>query len=213
MGKDRVIVVGAGPAGLMAAGSAAGMGVPTLLLEKMDRAGRKLLLTGKGRCNLTNEDPLPEFIDHFGTNGRFLRQAFAKFFSPELLDFFESLAIQTIRERGGRIFLASGRADDALNALLAWADRQGAILQTYSPVERLVLEGSKVTGVQLKTLPHIASPGADIRSPSRFIPAAPSSWQQEGHLTLIPAQMGMLTAWLGKPDTVSYLSAQPWFPW
>ena len=172
MGQDRVIVVGAGPAGLMAAGQAAKLGVPTLLLEKMDRPGRKLLLTGKGRCNLTNEDPLPEFIEHFGPNGRFLRQAFSRFFSLELLAFFAELDIQTVRERGGRLFLSNGRADEALNALLDWASRQGAILQTHSPVERLVLEAGRVTGVQLKTIPHLAAPGAGIQSPSRFLPAA-----------------------------------------
>ncbi len=171
MGRDRVIVVGAGPAGLMAAGQAAGLGVPTLLLEKMDRPARKLLLTGKGRCNLTNEDPLPDFIDHFGRNGRFLHQAFSKFFAPELLEFFDELGIQSVRERGGRLFLASGRADDAANALQAWAVSQGAIIQNHSPVERLVLESGKVMGVQLKNLPHITAPGAGIHSTSRFLPA------------------------------------------
>jgi monoamine oxidase len=70
MTPGRVIVVGAGAAGLMAAGQAASLGA-SLLLEKMDRPGRKLLLTGKGRCNLTNADSLPEFIEHFGPNGRF----------------------------------------------------------------------------------------------------------------------------------------------
>jgi predicted Rossmann fold flavoprotein len=171
MRPNRVIVVGAGPAGLMAAGQAAGWGAPTLLLEKMDRPGRKLLLTGKGRCNLTNEEPLPDFIDHFGKNGRFLRQAFGRFFSTDLLAFFEELGVPCVRERGGRVFLSSGRADDAVDALLAWISRQGVIIQTHSPVDRLVIEGGKMAGVQLKTLPHIPVPAASIRGPSRFLPA------------------------------------------
>ena len=77
----RVIVVGGGAAGLMAAGQAAGMGAETLVLEKMDRPGRKLRITGKGRCNLTNVADLSDAISHFGSNGRFLRQAFSRFFN------------------------------------------------------------------------------------------------------------------------------------
>ena len=149
MTQAQLIVIGAGAAGLMAAGQAAAAGVPTLLLEKMDRPGRKLLLTGKGRCNLTNEDHLPEFIEHFGPSGRFLRQAFARFFSTELVDFFTELGIATVRERGGRLFLASGRADQAVDALSSWAKRQGAVLQTRTPVESLLVEGGRLIGVHL----------------------------------------------------------------
>jgi predicted Rossmann fold flavoprotein len=172
MWQDPVIVVGAGPAGLMAAGQAAGSGVATLLLEKMDRPGRKLILTGKGRCNLTNEDPLPDFIAHFGPNGRFLRQAFSRFFSQDLLTFFEEMGVYCTRERGGRLFLSSGRADDAVDALRGWATRQGAIIQTHASVERLVLRDGMLTGVQLKTLPHISSPISDLHTSPRFLPAA-----------------------------------------
>jgi predicted Rossmann fold flavoprotein len=160
MTPGRVIVVGAGAAGLMAAGQAAGLGASTLLLEKMNRPGRKLLLTGKGRCNLTNEDPLPEFIEHFGLNGRFLRQAFARFFSADLLAFFSALGIFSVRERGGRYFLSSGRADLAVDALVAWATRQGAVLQARSPVESLLLEGGQVIGVRLSASARPDSPAA-----------------------------------------------------
>jgi predicted Rossmann fold flavoprotein len=159
MTPGRVIVVGAGAAGLMAAGQAAGLGAPTLLLEKMDRPGRKLHLTGKGRCNLTNADTLPDFIEHFGPNGRFLRQAFARYFSTDLLDFFSALGVASVRERGGRYFLSSGNADQAVEALLAWANRQGARLQSRSPVESLLIEGGRVVGVRLSSTARPA-PGA-----------------------------------------------------
>ena len=82
-----VIVVGGGAAGLMAAGQAASLGASTLLLEKMDQPGRKIFITGKFRCNLTNIAPVPEFIEHFNREGRFLRQAFHRFFSRELIAF------------------------------------------------------------------------------------------------------------------------------
>ena len=87
MDNYDVIVIGAGAAGLMAAGQAAGLGAKTLLIEKMERPGRKVRITGKGRCNLTNRAPLEEFITHFGRNGRFLRQAFCRFFSDDLVAF------------------------------------------------------------------------------------------------------------------------------
>jgi predicted Rossmann fold flavoprotein len=145
----QVIVVGGGAAGLMAAGQAAGLGAETLLLEKMNRPGRKLRIAGKGRCNLTNVAPLPEFIAHFGPNGRFLRQAFSRFFTPDLVAFFEELGIRTLTERGGRVFPASGQAQDVVDALVQWVGERGVTLRTRSPVERLLVEGGRVTGVQV----------------------------------------------------------------
>lgn len=91
MPKRQVIVIGAGPAGLMAAGQAAKAGAETLLLEKMDRPGRKLRITGKGRCNLTNVDPIEEAIKHFEPSGYFLRPAFYRFYNDDLRAFFADL--------------------------------------------------------------------------------------------------------------------------
>jgi len=149
MAGRRVIVVGAGASGLMAAGQAAQAGVETLLLEKMNRPGRKLGIAGNERCNLTNLAPLPEFIPHFALNGRFLRQAFSRFFSSELVAFFEELGVRTVTERGGRVFPASGRARDVVNALVQWIGQRGVTLQTRSPVKRLIVEGRRVVGVQV----------------------------------------------------------------
>ena len=148
MTKRKVIVVGAGAAGLMAAGQAAEMGTETLLLEKMNHPGRKLRIAGKGRCNLTNVAPVSEFIAHFGPNGRFLRQTFAQFFNSDLVAFFEELGIRTVTERGGRVFPASGQAQDVVDALVWWVGERGVTLRTRSPVERLLVEGGWVTGVQ-----------------------------------------------------------------
>lgn len=149
MPPRRVIVVGAGAAGLMAAGQAAGSGAHTLLLEKMDRPARKLRITGQGRCNLTNVAPLSDFLDHFGPNGRFLHQAFSRFFVSDLLEFFEELGVPTVTERGGRVFPASEEANDVADALVRWAGRQGVTLRPRSPVERLLVEEGRVVGVQL----------------------------------------------------------------
>ena len=120
MDSTDLIVIGGGPAGLMAAGQAARQGASTLLLEKMARPGRKLRITGKGRCNLTNVAPVEDFIAHFGKNGRFLRQAFARFFTPDLLAFFADLGVETVVERGGRVVIpafAVGRTQEVLARL------------------------------------------------------------------------------------------------
>ena len=149
MTQRRVIVIGGGAAGLMAAGQAAELGAETLLLEKMKRPGNKLRITGKGRCNLTNVTPLSEFIAHFGPNGRFLRQAFSRFFTPELVAFFEELGVRTVTERGGRVFPASGRAQDVVDALVRWVGERGVTLRTRSPVKQLLVEGGRVVGVRV----------------------------------------------------------------
>ncbi len=148
MAERQVIVVGGGAAGLMAAGQAAERGARTMLLEKMDRPGRKLRITGKGRCNLTNIAPLPEFVAHFRPNGRFLRHAFSRFFSPDLLEFFEELNVGTVTERGGRVFPVSDQAQDVVDALLRWIKERGVTLRTGVAVEKLLLEGQQVVGVQ-----------------------------------------------------------------
>jgi len=149
MTERQVIVVGGGAAGLMAAGQAAELGARTLLLERMNRPGRKLRITGKGRCNLTNDAPLSEFIAHFGPNGRFLRQAFSRFLTSELVAFFEELGMRTVAERGGRVFPASGRAPDVVETLVRWIGERGVTLQLRSPVERLLVEEGRVIGVQV----------------------------------------------------------------
>jgi predicted Rossmann fold flavoprotein len=149
MADRRIIVVGAGAAGLMAAGQAAQLGADTLLLEKMRRPARKLRITGKGRCNLTNVAPLPEFITHFGPNGRFLRQAFQQFFVSDLTALFNELGVSTVTEHGGRIFPASGQAQEIVDALVSWARDQGAVLHTRSPVDRLIIEGERVIGAHV----------------------------------------------------------------
>jgi predicted Rossmann fold flavoprotein len=147
MTHPRVIVVGAGAAGLLAAGQAARCGADVLLLEKMDRVGRKLHITGKGRCNLTNIAPLREFMEHFGRNGRFLRDAFSTFFSEDLLALFDELGVPTVTERGGRVFPVSSDAGDVVEALLRWVIDSGAHIQTRARVESLRVQDGRIAGV------------------------------------------------------------------
>jgi predicted Rossmann fold flavoprotein len=142
-----IIVVGGGPAGMMAAGQAAQAGSRTLLLEKMPLPGRKLGITGKGRCNLTNSAEIEEFIAHFGPSGRFLRQAFARFFNHELMDFFETLGLPLVTERGGRVFPGSGQAGDVLKVLHSWLRRCGVEMETSARVDELAVVDGRITAV------------------------------------------------------------------
>jgi predicted Rossmann fold flavoprotein len=134
---------------MMAAGQASRKGADVLLLEKMDRPGRKLRITGKGRCNLTNVADLDAFLAHFGPSGVFLRQAFARFFSADLVGFFEELGVKTVTERGGRVFPASDQADEVADALLGWALARGVTVRTRSAVEQLAadVDGGLAVGV------------------------------------------------------------------
>jgi predicted Rossmann fold flavoprotein len=146
-GKKHLMVAGGGAAGLMAAGQAAHLGADVVILEKMQHPGRKLRITGKGRCNLTNVAPLPEFLDHFGPSGSFLRQAFHRFFTPELLAFFAELGLAVVTERGGRVFPASGKAPDVLAVLEQWLGHCGVQIRTGVPVDHLCIENGRLTGV------------------------------------------------------------------
>ena len=118
-----VVVVGAGAAGLMAACTAAERGRSVLLLEKMDQPGRKLRITGKGRCNLTNTNPLRDTLPHIGSDARFLRNAYGRFFNRELMQWFEDRGVELTVERGNRVYPASGKALDIFLALVGELER------------------------------------------------------------------------------------------
>ena len=144
-----LIAVGAGPAGMMAAGQAALAGARVLLLEKTDAVGKKLSITGQKRCNLTNTLQIPAFIERFGREGRFLRQAFHQFFRDELLAFFTELGVETTVERGGRIFPTNGDAPEVTHKLWQWASDAGVELRTGTRVEHIAVEKGTVQGVTL----------------------------------------------------------------
>ncbi|NCC95112.1 MAG: FAD-dependent oxidoreductase, partial [Opitutae bacterium] len=142
-----LLVIGGGAAGLMAAGQAALAGARVRVLEKMRRPGCKLRITGKGRCNLTNVAPLNDFLAHFGPTGPFLRQAFHRFFTRELLDFLTELGLATITERGGRVFPATGKAPEVVAVMEQWLHRCGVNITTDARVEQLYIDQNRITGV------------------------------------------------------------------
>jgi len=157
MEECDVIVVGAGPAGLLAAGSASQHGARVLVLEKMRQPGRKLLITGKGRCNITHDSDPDEFIRHVHPHGRFLRSAFGHFFSRDILKLLHDRGVETTLERGGRYFPTSNKSSDVLAALLSWLGEWNVEIRCGQKVEKLIVEGSSVKGVQANGKEILAS--------------------------------------------------------
>jgi predicted Rossmann fold flavoprotein len=147
MSPGRTIVIGGGAAGLMAAGIAAQKGSEVILLEKMGQTGRKIGISGKGRCNLTNVAELNDFLSHFGKNGRFLRQCFQQFFAPELIDFFASRNLPMVTERGGRVFPKSGRALDVVRVLNNWLQAERVTVEKTAQVAAILVRQGRVSGV------------------------------------------------------------------
>lgn len=142
-----VIVIGAGPAGLLAAGRAAELGGKVLLLEKMKQEGRKLLITGKGRCNITNNSPISEFIKHVYPDGRFLRPAFSGFFSKDIIELLKKHGVEAALNSDGRYFPVSNRSKDVLQALLLWLKGCKVEIRCGCSVQALITEDNTIKGV------------------------------------------------------------------
>src|SRR3954467_10392126 len=116
--KYDVIVIGGGPSGLMAAAAAGAKGAKVLIIDKGDKLGRKLAISGGGRCNVTNRLPVDELIKHIPGNGRFLYSAFSIFNNEDIILFFNKLGIQLKEEDHGRMFPVSNKAQSVVNVLL-----------------------------------------------------------------------------------------------
>ena len=140
----KVIVIGGGPAGMLAAISAKDNGNEVILLEKMDRLGKKLAITGKGRCNITSSLPsMNQFIENIPGNGRFLYSAFQNFSNKDILKLID---IPTKNERGNRVFPVSDRATDVVEALKR--KLTGVKVITNTKVKRILVKDSQVVGVE-----------------------------------------------------------------
>lgn len=147
MTQYDVIVVGAGAAGLMCAGTAAQRGRRVLVLEKNKKPGRKVMITGKGRCNVTNFCDTQDFLQAVRRNPRFLYSAMGSFSCYEVYGFFEELGVPLKVERGNRVFPESDHAADVVDALTNWVKESGAVIRE-GKVTGLLLEDGKVIGVE-----------------------------------------------------------------
>lgn len=144
----RIVVVGGGASGLMAAGVAGGRGFRVAVLERNREVGRKLRISGKGRCNITNDTDIDGLLAHIPGNPRFLRTAFYRFGPQETMAFFAAHGVITKVERGGRVFPASDDADEVAEALSDFCAGNGVHIHTQVTVRRLVVADGRVTGVQ-----------------------------------------------------------------
>lgn len=143
-----LIVIGGGAAGLMAAGTAAQKGLSVLLIEKMEKGGRKVRISGKGRCNVTNMRTEEECMNHIHGDAEFFRTAYRSFGNKAVFRFFERMGVRLVVERGERVFPKSGNAWDIADALVYWCKDNGVELWFHTKAERILTIGGRVYGVE-----------------------------------------------------------------
>lgn len=182
-----VIIIGAGSSGLMAAVSAGEAGAKTLLLDKGDKLGRKLGISGGGRCNVTNAKELDELIKHIPGNGKYLYSALAKFSNRHIMDFFEKLGIALKEEDNGRMFPVTDKAKTVVDALVGKVRSLGVDILVNSPVERVLYEDGRAVGVRLKSKEEIYGRSVIVAVGGKSVPHTGSTgdgyaWAEEaGH--------------------------------
>ena len=147
MKKRELIIIGAGAAGMMAAAAAAKNGVSVLILEKMERAGRKIRITGKGRCNITNTKDWNEFSTHIHPNPSFFKHSFFSFSNKETIAFFESIGLKCTIERGDRVYPESQLATDVVDKLAGHLKSAGVEIRYNSIVRDIVYEEGHIKQV------------------------------------------------------------------
>lgn len=152
--KTDVVVIGGGPAGLFSAATAAKNGNKVILIEKNEVLARKLRITGKGRCNVTNSADISDFIEMVCSNPSFMYSAFYSFTNQDTMDFFENAGIPLKEERGGRIFPVSDRAKDIAQALIDYAKDNGVVI-LKDIVAKVVAKDNIICGVETKNLRKI----------------------------------------------------------
>lgn len=197
-----VIVIGGGPSGLMAAIAAGEQGAIVLLIDKGDKLGRKLAISGGGRCNVTNRLPIDEIIKHIPGNGRFLYSAFSIFNNEDIIKFFEKLGIELKEEDHGRMFPASNKAQSVVNALLSRLEHLDVQIKTNSPVSDIDFnEGGPIT-VHVKNGQSYTTATAIIAVGSKSVPHTGSTgdgyaWAEKvGHTIteLYPTEVPLTSA-------------------
>ena len=144
----KVIVIGGGPAGMMAAITAAESGNKVILLEKMERLGRKLLITGKGRCNITSSLPIDEFIQNTPGNGQFLYSCFKNYTNQDIIQFLKSQGLEVKEERGNRIFPVTDKSIDVLNCFKKRIDELKIQYKLNTRVEKILIRNNEVLAVR-----------------------------------------------------------------
>jgi len=170
-----IIIIGGGSAGLMAAIAAATHGASAILIDKGEKLGRKLGISGGGRCNVTNAKETDELIRHIPGNGRFLHSALRNFGNRDIMNFFEGLGIALKEEDNGRMFPVSDRAKTVVDALVGEVRRLGVLIKVNAPVADVHYEGGNVAGVRLKNGEYIKGKCVIIASGGKSVPQTGST--------------------------------------
>ncbi len=185
--KYDIIVIGGGSAGLMASVAASENGARVLLVDKGNKLGRKLGISGGGRCNVTNAKEIDELIKYIPGNGRFLYSALANFSNLDIMRFFEDMGIALKEEDNGRMFPVSDKAKTVVDALVSRVRAQGVEIRVNSPVAEVLYEDGAVAGVRLRSGERLRSKAVIIAVGGKSVPQTGSEgdgypWaEQAGH--------------------------------
>ncbi|WP_211653802.1 NAD(P)/FAD-dependent oxidoreductase [Planococcus alpniumensis] len=196
-----IIIIGGGPSGLMASIAAASNGKRVLLVEKGKKLGKKLIISGGGRCNVTNRLPLEEIVRHIPGNGRFMYSPFSVFNNEDIIEFFENLGVALKEEDHGRMFPVSNRAQDVADAMFSEMDRLGVERKLDSPVKSLLMNDNKVTGIRLHSGEEFESHAVVVAVGGKAVPQTGSTgdgypWAEKaGHTVtdLYPTEVPLLS--------------------
>ena len=200
----RVVVIGGGAAGLMAAVIAGREGAKVTLLEKMNYVGKKMGITGKGRCNITNACDMSDFIKNTPGNGKFLYGAYERFTNEDLLQLLHDAGLETKVERGGRVFPASDSALDVRNTFMKVMKHYGVDVHLEEPVKKLLVDDGVVTGVVTDKETYHAD-AVVIATGGKSYPATGST----GDGYMLAAQVGHTITDI-RPSLVPIVTEEPW---
>lgn len=200
-----IVIIGGGPSGLMAAIAASRDGARVTLLDKGNRLGRKLGISGGGRCNVTNANEPEELIRNIPGNGRFLYSALSVFSNRDIVAFFEGLGIRLKEEDRGRMFPVSDKAKTVVDALIGQVRHQGVDIRVNSPVSRVLYRDGRAAGVRLKEGGELLAPAVIVATGGKSVPHTGSTgdgyaWAQEAGHTITELY----------PTEVPITSAEPW---
>lgn len=199
--NENVIIIGGGPSGLMAAIAAGEQGAKVLLIDKGEKLGRKLAISGGGRCNVTNRLTIDEIIKHIPGNGRFLYSAFSEFNNEDIIAFFENLGVELKEEDHGRMFPVNNKAQSVVDALLDRLKELNVTIYKNSPVQDVLYENGRTSGVLLKNGQTFTADAVVIAVGGKSVPQTGSTgdgyaWAEKaGHTIteLFPTEVPLLS--------------------
>ncbi|KQN97071.1 NAD(P)/FAD-dependent oxidoreductase [Paenibacillus sp. Leaf72] len=200
-----IIIVGGGPSGLMAAVAASAHGASVLLVDKGDKLGRKLGISGGGRCNVTNAKEMDQLIQHIPGNGKFLFSALNAFGNRDIIAFFEGMGIALKEEDRGRMFPVSDKAKTVVDALIRKVREQGVDIRTNTPVREVLYKDGAVKGLLLQNGEKLAAKAVIIATGGKSVPHTGSTgdgypWAISGGHTITELY----------PTEVPLTSSEPW---